>query len=404
MKLSARHTKRAAYVGYLTQAIVINFFPLLFVTFQKDYDFSLSHISLIIAVCFTTQLLTDLIAARFSSKLPLRLSVVMAHVLAVIGMIGMGVLPLWMPPLLGILIGVILAAIGGGLIEVLISPIVEACPTDGKSAAMSLLHSFYSWGLASVVIFSTIFFQWVGIAHWHILSCLWALIPAVGAVAFCFVPIYDLDQETKHVDANRSLIRSSVFWAFFLLMFAAGASEAVMSQWASGFAESGLQVSKTLGDLMGPCAFALLMGTARILYARFEHKIRLGLFFLFSALLCILTYLVAALSPHPLPALIACALCGFSTGIMWPGTYSLATVHIPWGGVRMFALLALGGDLGCLTGPALAGWIADLCNNNLKIAFLFSALFPIIAAVVVICLLKRERSISKSFHKKGRKS
>ena len=219
MKLSAKHTKRAAYVGYLTQAIVINFFPLLFITFQKDYTLSLSHISLIIAVCFATQLLTDAFAAKFSAKMPLRASVVTAHLLAVVGMIGLGVLPLLMPPLIGILIGVILAAIGGGLIEVLISPIVEACPTDGKSAAMSLLHSFYSWGLAAVVLLSTLFFRLWGIGHWHILSCLWALIPAVGAVAFCFVPIYKLDSETAEPSAHtntsphaRSLLRSAIFW------------------------------------------------------------------------------------------------------------------------------------------------------------------------------------------------
>lgn len=387
-KLTPQHTIRASYIGYLTQAITINFAPLLFVTFEKTYNISLGKISLLIAVSFLTQLAADAIWAKFSHLFPLRASIILAHTLAVFGMIGFAWLPEVLPsPYIGLMISVIIAAVGGGIIEVLISPIVEACPTDEKSSAMSLLHSFYSWGLAGVVLLSTLFFATIGIEHWRILACLWAIIPALGAVAFCFVPIYQLDSpdetENKHAP---SLFRSGIFWIFFLMMFCAGAAEQSMSQWASSFAESGLGVSKSVGDILGPCAFALLMGTSRVIYGKSGGKLNLRRFIVISAFLCILSYLIAALAPIPLLALAGCALCGLSVGILWPGTYSLASAQMPWGGVRMFALLAMAGDIGCLVGPTAAGWIAEACGNNLKISFLVSLIFPIL--ILLMCYLE----------------
>ena len=381
MKLTAKHTIRASYVGYLTQAITINFAPLLFVTFEKTYGISLGKISVLIAISFFTQLSMDLLWARFPKAWNPRAGAILAHVLAVLGLTGFAYLPDLLPdPFFGLTLSVVLAAIGGGIVEVLISPIVEACPTDDKSSAMSLLHSFYSWGLAGMVLLSTLFFALIGIEHWRILSCLWAIVPAIGAVAFCFVPLFPLDaprENTNHEGAP-SLLRSGLFWIFFVMMVCAGAAEQAMGQWASSFAESGLGVTKALGDILGPCLFAVLMGIARVVYGRSGGRISLRRFATVSSLLCIVSFLIAALSPYPLLSLVGCALCGLSVGILWPGTYSLASARIPYGGLRMFALLALAGDVGCLMGPALAGWIAEAFGNNLRISFLFCILFPIL--------------------------
>ncbi|MBQ9783859.1 MAG: MFS transporter [Clostridia bacterium] len=387
MKLTARHTVRASYVGYLTQAITINFAPLLFITFEETYGISLGKISLLIAVSFLTQLTADAIWAKFSSQFNPRAGAILAHVCAVIGMTGFAWLPEVLPdPYIGLMISVMIAAVGGGIIEVLISPIVEACPTDEKSSAMSLLHSFYSWGLAGVVLLSTLFFATVGIENWRILSCLWAIIPTIGAIAFCFVPIYKLESSTEETAQGApSLLRSGIFWIFFLMMFCAGAAEQAMAQWASSFAESGLGVSKAVGDILGPCTFAILMGTSRVIYGKSGGKLNLRRFIVLSSILCIVSYLITALSPFPLLSLAGCALCGLSVGILWPGTYSLASSKMPWGGVRMFALLALAGDIGCLVGPTAAGWIAEACGNNLKISFLISVLFPVL--ILLMCYL-----------------
>ena len=385
MRLTARHTVRASYIGYLTQAITINFAPLLFVTFSESYGIGLGKIGLLIGVSFLIQLICDGLAAKFSSRVNTRAAVIAAHICAVLGMTGFAYLPELLPdPYIGLMISVSVAAVGGGIIEVFISPIVEAAPTENKSAEMSLLHSFYSWGLAGVTLLSTLFFIFVGIEHWRILSCLWAIIPAVGAVAFCFVPIYELDEVAQTEDKRKDPLRTGLFWIFFVMMFAAGAAEQAMSQWASTFAQAGLGVSKALGDMLGPFSFAILMGIARVAYGRSGGKIRLIKFIVISAVLCIVSYLIAALSPYPLLSLFGCALCGLATGIMWPGTYSLASARIEGGGVRMFALLAMAGDMGCLAGPTAAGWIAEACGNSLQVSFLVSAIFPLMILLMVL--------------------
>ena len=397
MKLTAGSTVRASYIGYLTQAITINFAPLLFVTFEKSYQISMGKISLLIALSFLTQLTTDAVVAKISDRLNTRATAIAAHLFAVVGMTGFAWLPDLLPsPFWGLAISVMIAAVGGGIVEVIISPIVEACPTKEKSAAMSLLHSFYSWGLAGVVLLSTLFFNTVGIENWRILACLWALIPAAGAVAFCIVPLYPLDTLSGKEDDKKShsLLKSRTFWIFFVIMFCAGASEMAMIQWASAFAETGLGIPKAMGDLMGPCAFAILMGGVRTFYGRSEGRISLSRFILVSSILCVLSYLIAALSPYPLLSLVGCALCGLSVAIMWPGTYSLASSRIPFGGVRMFALLAMAGDIGCLVGPTAAGWIAELFGNELRIAFLFAALFPLLIILLMVFGLKKTRKNS----------
>lgn len=395
MKLNSRHTVTAGYIGYMTQAISINFAPLLFITFEETYGISIGRISLLIAISFITQLTVDALAAKFSPRANTRATVIAGMLCAALGMICFGFLPDLLPDaFVGLIISTVLAAIGGGIIEVLISPIVEACPTKEKSATMSLLHSFYSWGSVALILLSTLFFSTVGIAHWRILACLWAIVPLIGALMFCFVPIYtlradmpDADSNANSMQENRSLMRSGIFWMLFIIMFCAGASEMAMSQWASSFAENGLGISKSLGDLLGPCAFAVFMGSARVFYAFRGKKIRLTVFFAFSAALCAIAYLLSALAPTPLLSLLGCALCGLSVGVMWPGTYSLATESISFGGIRMFALLALAGDIGCVAGPSLAGAIAESFGNDLQISFIFSAVFPVIILSLIPFLI-----------------
>lgn len=371
------HTIYAAYIGYITQAIIVNFSPLLFLTFQRDYQISLAKISFLVSFNFVIQLVVDMLAARFVDRIGYRPSILAAHISSVIGLVGLAVFPSLMPPYAGLLLATGFCAIGGGLIEVLISPIVEACPTEKKEAAMSILHSFYSWGQVFVVLMSTLFFTLFGVQNWKIMAMIWALIPLANIFYFSQVPISTLtDGETGF--SLRQLFKTRLFWVFFLLMACAGASEQAMSQWASAFAESGLQVSKTIGDLAGPCAFAIAMGIARALYGKFSEKIPLSRFMAFSGILCVISYLLASLSPNPVLALIGCSLCGLSVGIMWPGTLSLASKRIPLGGTAMFALLALAGDLGCASGPAVVGTISEYFQSNLKIGILFAVCFPIL--------------------------
>ena len=376
-----RHTIAASYIGYITQAIVNNFAPLLFLTFHNVYGIPLGKIGLLVTVNFVTQLLVDFISAKYVDRIGYRTAIVAAHVFAAAGLIGLGILPDLMPvPYIGICMAVVVYAIGGGLIEVLISPIVEACPTEGKSAAMSLLHSFYCWGSVLVVVVSTILFSVFGVDAWRKIACLWAIIPLVNAFYFSKVPIAALVENGESMPIGM-LFRSKLFWIFALLMVCSGASELSMSQWASAFAESELHVSKTVGDLAGPCFFAVLMGTARVFHAKFAEKLELSRYLAVCAVVCIGSYLLASLSPNALLALLGCGICGFSVGAMWPGTFSLASEKCPKGGTAMFALLALAGDTGCSLGPTVVGFVSAACEDNLKKGLLSAILFPVLLLV-----------------------
>lgn len=372
------HTIYASYLGYITQAIVNNFVPLLFITLQKSYEISLEKIGLLITVNFGIQLVVDFLAAKFVDKIGYRVCVVAAHILAAIGLVSLGVLPeLMKNPYIGILIAVFFYACGGGLIEVLVSPIVEACPTEKKEQAMSLLHSFYCWGHVGVVLISTLFFQVAGMNQWKMLACIWAVIPLLNAFYFGLVPIQVL-VEDGHGMTLKDLAKEKLFWLFLLLMVCSGAAEQGMSQWASAFAESGLLVSKMIGDLAGPCMFAFFMGMSRLFYGKFGDRVSLKKFMAGSSILCIFSYLMAALIQSPFLALLGCGLCGLSVGIMWPGTFSMAAAALPKGGTAMFAMFALAGDLGCSAGPALVGAVSGQLGGNLKLGVLSAVIFPIL--------------------------
>lgn len=382
-----KHTIAASYFGYITQAIINNFAPLLFVTFQNEFNISLEKISYLVTINFCLQLFVDFVAAKFVDKIGYRICIVAAHVFSAAGLILMGILPFVLPdPYFGLIVSIMFYAVGGGLIEVLISPIVEACPTDKKSAAMSLLHSFYCWGHVAVILLTTLFFVLAGIGNWRVLAVLWAIIPLANSVYFCFVPINKLVEQGESVSIKQ-LFKSKLFWVFVLLMICSGASEQGMSQWSSAFAEIGLNVSKTMGDLLGPCMFAVMMGISRVFYAAFSTRLNLTKFITGSCLLCIAGYLIASFSPIPTVALVGCGICGLAVGILWPGVFSFASQKMPTGGTAMFAFLALGGDLGCSAGPTLVGVVSGAFNDNLKIGLLAAIVFPVML-IIGIALLK----------------
>lgn len=392
-KRNFKGTVISCYIGYISQAIVNNFYPLLFILFQEKFGITLSQLSLLITANFGTQLLVDILCSRFADRIGYRRCVVTAHFFCAAGLVLLAVLPFALPPFAGLLVATVTSAIGGGTIEVVVSPIIEACPNDNKAGAMSLLHSFYCWGQMAVVLISTLVFKVAGISSWRFLVVFWAVIPFVNAFLYMRVPINTLPKEEK--GGTRKLLKKKMFWIFMLMMLCAGAAELAMSQWASAFAESGLKVSKASGDLLGPCMFALFMGISRVFYGKFGEKIRLSSFMAISAALCVLSYLIAAFSPVPLIAFMGCALCGFSVGIMWPGTYSLGAKAMPLGGTAMFALFALGGDSGCTLGPALAGQISSAFGSDIKMGFAFSTAFPLLMFFLALACIRAEKSNQK---------
>ncbi len=384
-----RFTVLSCYNGYVVQAISINLAPLFFVLFQRQFQLSLTQLSTLIVCNFSFQLAMDFLATRIGDRIPPRIQILLAHFCSCVGLVGLSRFPGLFGPFPGLLISVGLMGIGGGLIEVMISPLVEACPTTGKARNMSLLHSFYSWGQAAVVFLSGIWFLLLDIdTYWIYLPLLWALIPLFGFLAFCFVPIYRLPTTSESGLTTKKLFSLPVFLLFLLMMICAGAAEQCMSQWASSFAESGLGISKTLGDFLGPGLFALAMGFTRVIGGKLSEKIHPTKQMLFCSGLCIAAYLLSALATPAWAALLGCVICGISVGIFWPGILSLASERIPNGGISMFAALALAGDIGCLAGPAATGAVSDLFGGNLRIGFLLALLFPALGLTALLIFLK----------------
>lgn len=391
MKSKYQKTLIACYLGFITQAIAANFAPLLFLTFHRTYQISLGRIAFISTAFFFTQLLVDLFCAKYVDRIGYRRSVIASEVFSASGLIGLAFLPSLLPdPYVGILISVIIYAMGSGLIEVLVSPIVEACPFDNKDSVMSLLHSFYCWGSVGVILLSTIFFAIFGIENWRILACIWALIPLYNTFNFISCPIESLTEEGEGLSI-RQLCHIPIFWIALILMVCAGASEISMAQWASAYVESALGISKSIGDIIGPCLFAVMMGMSRSFYGKYGENIDLMKFMIGSGALCLVCYLLSALAPLPFLNLVGCAVCGFSVGIMWPGTISIASKKIPLGGTAMFALLAMAGDLGGSVGPGIVGFVTQNANDNLKVGMLAGCVFPTVLVLSVL-LLKRKRA------------
>ena len=386
MKPNYQKTLKACYLGFITQAIAANFAPLLFLKFHEDFGISLGRIALISTVFYLTQLIVDVVCAVFVDRIGYRKSVVASEVLSVLGLVGLSFLPdLCGSPFAGILVCVTIYAIGSGLIEVLCSPIVEACPFEHKEAVMSLLHSFYCWGSVGVIVLSSLFFTVFGIGSWRVLACLWALLPLYNIFNFASCPIERLTEEGKGMTIFQ-LFKTPLFWVAVLLMVCAGASELAMAQWASAYTEAALGFSKAVGDLLGPCLFAVTMGISRMIYGKYGEKIPLHKYMLVSGALCLGCYLLASLAVDPVFSLIGCIFCGFSVGIMWPGTISIISPRLPQGGTALFAMLAMAGDLGGAFGPSLVGTASQLNSNDLHSGMLAGSVFPLVLIVALAAL------------------
>ena len=386
VKKNYKLTMTSCFGAYLVQSMVINFIPLLFITFHESFGIPLQQITLLVTVNFITQLIVDFAAAFFVDCIGYKNGAIIAQGFCALGMVLLSFLPGRMAsPFAGLLISVITYSIGAGLIEVLISPIVESTPSDNKETAMSLLHSFYSWGHVLVVLLTTLFFRLFGIENWQIMALIWAALPACVGIMFCFAPVNHLIGEGEKGMTWKELGKSKLFWVMVLMMICSGASEHAVSQWASAFAEMGLGVSKTVGDLAGPLAFAVLMGLSRVLHSAKGSKWDLRKFIIFSTILCLVSYMMITLIPNPVVNLIGCAICGFSIAIMWPGTLSIAAKTLPLGGTAMYAILALAGDIGCSGGPTLVGFVSGAFGDNLKVGILVACIFPI---TILLCLFK----------------
>lgn len=382
-KLSFAHTQLACSLSYVSQAIAATFLPLLFIRFQKEFGFSLKSLTGLITITFLTEIIIDAASPFFIKVLGYRRSMILANAFSAAGFAGLSFMAdAFDKPYAGIAACVVLYAVGSGFDEVLVSPIVEACPTQNKAGAMGFVHSAFSIGCASVVLLSTLFFNTAGIENWRALALLWAVIPLLNSVFFCFVPIRTLEEE-KGRGKFSDMLKNPLFWLLGTAMVCSGASELSMSQWASAFAEAGLKVSKTTGDLLGPCAFAVLMGASRIIYAKISDKYDISKILTAGSVLCIASYLAASLSHNSFIALLGCCVCGMAVAPMWPGTFSLAAKHIPNASTAMFAAFALLGDLGCTVGPTLVGIVSGAGNNDISKGLLRSAVFP---ALMLGCL------------------
>lgn len=390
MKLTFKHTLVSCFISYITQAIILNFIPLLFITFQNDYGLPLSQITLLVTVNFMTQLVVDATAPLYVDRIGYRPCVTVAHFFVAAGLLLLTVLPEIMPAFPGMMICVVLYGMGCGMMEVLISPITESCPTDNKEKAMALLHSFYCWGSMGVVLLSTVFFSLAGVGNWKILAGIWALIPLINGFLFANVPINTLIAEGEQGMKLKELLRSKTLWILLLMMLCAGASEHAVTQWASAFVEKGLGVSKTIGDLAGPMAFAALMGITRIIFVKFGGRIGLDRFIAGGSLLCVAAYLLIVLVPDPVVNLIGCGLCGIGVAILWPGTLSKAASALRTGGTTMFALLAVAGDFGCTAGPTVVGWVSGAAGDNLKAGILSAILFPLLLIPCILFFRKKQ--------------
>lgn len=382
--INYKSTLHACYLGYTTQALIVNLPPLLFVVFKDKFGLSYTMLGSLVMLIFITQLIVDALAIKFVDKIGYRVSAVAAHLFAAVGMVSLAFLPRLMPqPYVGLIISFLLFSIGGGLIEVLVSPIVDSLPGEAKASSMSLLHSFYSWGQVFVIILSTAALLIVGHDLWFLLPLLWSILPIITMFKFTRVPLVPPKEESERTPL-KTLVTSRIFLLALLLMVCSGAAEQAMAQWASLFAEKGLGISKALGDLFGPCLFAAMMGIARTLYGIKGQKIDIRKTLAVCCFACILSFAITALVPIPAISLLGCSLCGLAVSLMWPGMLSLTAAGYPAGGTAMFAMLALGGDLGCSVGPWLTGIVAD--SSGLNIGLLTGMIFPAVMLVGLFIL------------------
>lgn len=392
MKLSYKQTVLTCYISYIASAAANNLVSLLFIIFQDDFGLSNIQLATVVSANFFTQIILDLIGAKYVDKVGYRPIALIGSAFLVIGLISIGLIPMIISnTFVALCIASVIYAIGSGLNEVIISPIIEALPGEQKEAAMSILHSFYCWGHVGVVLLSTLYFVVVP-DKWFILPMLWAIVPLISLILFTSVPIRILNEDSESQSLPFStLFKNKLFWLFCLLMLCGGAAEQCMSQWSSFFAESELGVSKLIGNLLGPCFFALMMAITRTIYGKYSEKMPLISALLLSSIITVAGYLMSSLIPNPYIALIGCGIVGVGVGLYWPGVLSVSSNAIPAGGASMFALLALFGDLGCSVGPQLTAVVSEIFGGRLKAGLFASIIFPIVIGVSMFLYIKRKR-------------
>lgn len=399
MKISYRSTMLACYCGSIVQAIAINLSPLLYLSFVDTLELNFFHISCLIVGNFSMQLLTDLVCSHFADRIPMRAAVLVAHVAVLIGLVGTSLFPMLLFPFWGLLFSSVLLGLGGGILEIYVSSIIEACPTTQKAGSMSFLHSFYCWGHAGVILLSGFFFRTVTAQEWQLLPLLWCFLPLWGFFAFLSVPLVCSSKNAKEPTTEQKkgdFGRLRCFLCLAVMMFCGGAAEQTVGQWASGFAESVLGLDKAIGDFLCPFLFALMMGVGRLWYSKNSPCVSLEKIMLFGGITCVGGLWLLAVAPSPWLAVVGCAVCGLSVSVFWPGILSVAAEEANGGSVRLFARLALVGDVGCITGPAIAGTVAAARNGNLRISFLFAAIFP---CILLLFLGIRRLQKRKQFQK-----
>lgn len=392
MKLSYKATKISCYAGIANQAVIVNFAPLLFVVFARNFGLTMSQLASIITVNFVAQIIVDVLGVKYISKIGYRKILVSSQITSAIGFILMGILPFIMDPYWGIIIATICYAIGSGLTEVILSPVIEALPGEGKVSSMTFLHSFYCWGHLYTVLFATLYFNIFGVENWRYLSFYWALLPIITAFVFMKAPIVTLDEKVKEKTRLRDIFSSLTFWIFMILMVSSGAGEQSMAQWASMFAQESLKVSKNVGDILGPSIFALTMAISRILYGKIGEKMGIEKSLILYAGLGIFSFLTATVFKNPYINLLGCGICGFSLGVMWPVVLSFGAKKFPAGGTAIFALFSVAGDIGCSFGPELVARVTEI--TTFKTGLMSGAIFPATILILTsILLIKRKNRI-----------
>lgn len=390
-----KKTLHACYRGYITQAIIVNLAPLFFIIFQDRYNVSFVTLGSIVLLNFVTQLMTDLVSIKFIEKVGYRIAAVMAHLLASIGLVLLGTLPNIMPVVPALVTATLFYSVGGGLLEVIVSPIVDSLPGEEKESSMSLLHSFYCWGQVLVILITTCLLFFIGNKNWHIIPILWAILPIYNLIKFLKVPMLPPLTSDERMPIKK-LLNSKIFLVILLLMLCAGASELALAQWASLFTEKALGVSKAIGDVFGPCLFGVLMGVGRTVYGIYGGKVKLLRVLIISSLLCICAYLLASLSQNAMISLVGCALCGLSVSLMWPGMLSFASEEFKTGGTAMFGIMAVFGDMGCSVGPWVIGFVSEFTiatgeAQALRYGVLAAVIFPIVMMIGTLFLQKKRK-------------
>ena len=401
--------KIACYTTSISMSAVICLSPLLFLTFRESYGISFTLLGLLVAVNFITQLLVDLLFSFLSHKFNIPLCVKLTPVLTFIGLLIYSLIPLLIPEfaVVGIFVGTIIFSIGGGLSEVLMSPVIAALPADNPEHEMSKLHSVYAWGVVGIIAFSSIFLMLVGYNNWHYLALTLSIVPLISTCFFMISTIPQMETPEK-ISGVLKLMKNKELWLCFVAIFLGGAAENTMSQWCSGYIEASLGIPKIFGDIFGLALFALFLGIGRTLYSKIGKNISYVL--LFGAVGATICYLVAALSPIPILGLIACALTGFFTSMLWPGSLIIGQERIPQGGVFMFAMMAAGGDFGSAVVPQIVGSITDIVTASemginlaqtlnitaeqvgMKSGMLIGMIFPLIAIFVYLIIIKTNKN------------